>query len=262
MPYFDDWLFDKLPIYYHLNDSYKDANDKGLLKRYLENIGEDLDNNILPLIDNLLDVIDPTTQASTNYKFINHLAYTVGSPPDIFLGDPAQAAKYAKLVNHIVSIYKIKGTKKSFVSFFALLGYTVSIIEWPLEKPTLYDNESQMDTLLQMDKGCQDCSEFSILNQAVLLSSFCGDTGNPVLDPSLFQLIVDMAAFLQPINTKLRTVISGGVLCEYVDYCYDGTIVIKRNEYARMDTAVEMDGTDEYDMVTVLSTTTINDDCI
>src|SRR6478736_1028349 len=105
MSYFKDWFFNKLPNYYHINDSYKDANDKGLLQRYLENIGEDIDDNILPFIDNLLDIIDPTKQANTGYKFLNTLAYTVGSPPDIFLGDPAQAEKYAKLINHIVSIY-------------------------------------------------------------------------------------------------------------------------------------------------------------
>lgn len=263
MSYFKDWLFNKLPNYYHQNDSYKDVNGKGLLQRYLENIGEDIDNNILPFIDNLLDIIDPTKQGDTDYKFLNHLAYTVGSPPDIFLGDPAQAEKYAKLINHIVSIYKIKGTKKSFVSFFALLGYTVDVIEWPLTDPTLFDIGQTFDDDFLMDQGCEDCSEFSILNQAILNNGTCGQTGNPVLDPSLFSLMVEMAAFLQPINTILRTIISGGVICEEVEFCYQQDVTFNFYIYDGLldDAGYILDDTDTFDQRTLDDTTTVRELC-
>lgn len=263
MSYFKDWFFNKLPNYYHANDSFKDEDGKGLLQRYLENIGEDIDDNIVPFIDNLLDILDPTKQANNNYKFLNHLAYTVGSPPDIFLGDPAQAAKYAKLLSHIVSIYKIKGTKKSFVSFFALLGYTVNVIEWVPANPDIFDGLDTFEDALFDQGGCQDCSEFSILNQAILNNGPCGQTGNPVLDASLYSLMVEMVEFLQPYATTLRSIITAGLVCEEVDYCYQEQVTFNLYVYdglLDLPTYI-MDTADTWDQRTLQSSSVVNVTC-
>lgn len=263
MSYFKDWLFNKLPNYYHISDSYKNTAGKGLLQRYLENIGEDIDDNILPFIDNILDLIDPTKQNNTDYKFLNTLAYTVGSPPDIFLGDTAQAEKYAKLIHHIVSIYRIKGTKKSFVSFFALLGYTVSVIEWPQPDPFLLDNGDKLDDDNELDNWCLPCSEFSILSQAVLNTGICGDTGNPVLDPELYGIMIEIIKSLQPINTILRSIISGGVICEEVSFCYQDEITFNFYVYDGFldDPAYIFDSTNTFDQKTLDSTSSVDELC-
>lgn len=261
MSFFKDWLFNKLPNYYHINDTYKDANGKGLLQRYLANIGDDLDDNILPFIDNLLNIIDPTTQASTDFKYLNHVAYLLGSPPDIFLGNPNHYQQYAKLLGHIVSIYKIKGTKKSFELFFALLGYIIQVIEYEPNLGTKFDSGFKFDEGAKFDTECEPCSEYSILSQALLNSGPCGSSSNPSLDPNLFQLMVEVAKFLQPINVNLRTIITGGLVCEEVDYCFEEEVTFRLLDVGVFDNpAFLMDTTDTFDQSTVFSTTIVNED--
>lgn len=60
-------LMDLLPSYFKALDTYKDQNDKGVLERFLELIGEsvvddtDRNSSMLPNIDNILDIIDVET---------------------------------------------------------------------------------------------------------------------------------------------------------------------------------------------------------
>ena len=262
MSFFKDWFFNKLPNYYHINDSDKDSQGKGLLQRYLETYGEELDDNMLPFIDNFVNIIDPRGQASIGYKYLNHLAYTLGSPPDLFMGDPAQDAKYAKLLNHIVSIYKIKGTARSFELFFALLGYSISVIEYPQNPLVRFDDIYNFDNGYFMDSGCEPCSEFSILSQAILNNGSCGNTTNPVLDPSIYPVMIEALKFLQPINTILKSIITGGLICEDISYCFEEDIEIKVLDVGALDIPTyQFDTTDTFDQATVLSTTTINVTC-
>lgn len=59
-------LMDLLPSYFKAFDTYKE-NDKGVLERFLELIGEsvvddtDRNSSMLPNIDNILDIIDVET---------------------------------------------------------------------------------------------------------------------------------------------------------------------------------------------------------
>lgn len=261
MSFFKDWLFGKLNRYYHENDSYKDEDGKGLLERYLENIGEDIDDNVIPQVDDFLNILDPTTQAATGYKFLNYISYTLGSPPDIFLGDPAENAKYAKLVNHIISIYKIKGTKKSYELFFALLGYSISVIEYPLTPPTTLDSGLKLDDGNKLDAGCEPCAEYSIISEASLISGSCGPSNNPVLDPSLYPTMILVVKFLEPINAKLRSIISGGIICEDVNYCFREDITFELLDTGALDVNLTLDSGDTLDQSTVVSTSTITEFC-
>lgn len=262
MGFFASWFFNKLPNYYHINDTYKNTDDKGLLQRFLENIGDEIDDNITPFIDSLINIVDPTTQSGTGYKFLNSLSYTLGSPPDIYLGDPAKNADYAKLLSHIVSIYKIKGTKKSFELFFSLLGYSITVIEYSPSIPVTFDSIYDFDEDHKFDKGCEPCSEYSILSQAILTSGTCGPSANPILDPSLYPIMVEVAKFLQPANVTLKSIITGGLVCEDVDKCYEESITFDLIEYSKWDLVTTIfDTTDTFDQASIVSSQTVNNLC-
>lgn len=177
---FDTSFWDKLPSYFHEEDTYKDGSNKGLLQRYLRIFGLELDESIVPYINNYLDQVDPKT-ASNN--FLTHIAYALGNPLDIF----SDASKFSLLLQYIMSIYKIKGTIKSYEVYFKLLGLTAYIVEHFDNINTYYDSGILYDTdLILYDSYCDSCSDYSIffkdINQACLPSA--PTLGSPLtIDP-------------------------------------------------------------------------------
>jgi hypothetical protein len=77
-------LMDLLPSYFKAFDTYKDQNDKGVLERFLELIGEsvvddtDRNSSMLPNIDNILDIIDVET---TRAGLLDYIYDFLGAPP-------------------------------------------------------------------------------------------------------------------------------------------------------------------------------------
>ena len=53
-----NFMFGRLPHYFKENDSYKDVNNEGLLERYLEIFCAEIDTEVSPYIDELLDITD------------------------------------------------------------------------------------------------------------------------------------------------------------------------------------------------------------
>lgn len=251
---FANFFFDKLPLYFWRNDSYKDSNDRGLLERYLQIFGLEVDNNIKPLADNYLDIIDPSTVTA---KHLSHLAYSLGNPPDMFQSNPAQ---YAKLLQHIVTLYKIKGTIESYKLFFSLMGFTVFIIEYPEEVETKFDSGCLLDEGYKFDMGCPTCSEYSLVISQLLSNpnNICQIPTFITLNQTMITLITEVIKFIEPINAELRDLISGGLVCEIISHCYEEDITLEIIDSNAEDNLVIMDDSEIMDNPVVISTVTLN----
>ena len=82
---FKQYVFTHLfPAYYRENDTYKDGDGKGILERFIEVCSEYLDTQIMPDIDNFMDILD------------------VDKTPDIFL-----KLKGIEYLNFMGDIYEV-----------------------------------------------------------------------------------------------------------------------------------------------------------
>ena len=115
-------LWDLFPPYFKELDSYIDNNGQGLLERYINNMGRELNENFYPALINALDTLDPNFQSG---KFIPHIAFLLGNPSNIF-NNPSD---YKKLFYLLIYIYKTKGTIISYEYAFRLIGYSCILIE-------------------------------------------------------------------------------------------------------------------------------------
>ena len=132
---FKQWVFPNLfPAYYKDYDTYKDKNGKGILERFIEVCSNYLDTDIIPDIDNFMDIldVDVTPDIFLNYfwEYFDFIPYAYGvlvkgtpftkenvaswlNTPDGFpKADTRSILKYA------VSLYKIRCTQ----DFYTILG--------------------------------------------------------------------------------------------------------------------------------------------
>ena len=121
---FQTFTQDRLPDYFRRNDTYKDKNGKGILERFIEVCSNYLDTDIIPDIDNFMDIldVDVTPDIFLNYfwEYFDYIPYAYGvlvkgvpftkenvaswlNTPDGFpKADTRSILKYA------VSLYKIR----------------------------------------------------------------------------------------------------------------------------------------------------------
>ena len=132
---FKQWVFPNLfPAYYKDYDTYKDKNGKGILERFIEVCSNYLDTDIIPDIDNFMDIldVDVTPDIFLNYfwEYFDYIPYAYGvlvkgvpftkenvaswlNTPDGFpKADTRGILKYA------VSLYRIRCTQ----DFYTILG--------------------------------------------------------------------------------------------------------------------------------------------
>lgn len=131
-----NFLFGKLPRYFKENDSQKDLNGEGLLERYLAIFCLEIDEEISPFLDEVLDITNAKALSGLTRdnptELLNHIAEIFGNPPDIGIGTAYSGGEleYINLISHISHILKTKGTVKSLEYFLAIYGYAIdSIIE-------------------------------------------------------------------------------------------------------------------------------------
>lgn len=197
---FKDWFFRQFPDYHQVEDSYKDVKGEGLLQRYLRTYGVELDEQFMPYIDNFIDLID--TQLTPN-KYLPLLAYILGSPPSPD-GDPVL---YRKILAYIVSIYKVKGTKRSFELFFNLMGLRINLLEDTPKKKITYDSGAIYDKAIPeiYDSECDFCSGYYI--------TYASTSSNPntfgTVSSTLLSNAERVVYFLQPINAVFKGWIKG-----------------------------------------------------
>ena len=251
---FRDWFFNKLPAYFKTNDSYKDVNGEGLLERYLRIYGLEIDEEIIPKIENYLDTIDPLI---CDEKFLNLIAYQLGNPPDFF----GNTSLYRKFLSVIVEIYKIKGTRKSYLLLFALLGYNVDLIMF-YPRDIIYDNGEIYDDEepILYDDVCGTCVPYMILFYAA--DTNCQrpqDYYIPEISPDIWQLFRRVACFLEPINAKLIGLVPALPLCEGLSLSLSEEVTIEVQDQMLYDDGHEYDADPEevYDLA-LNNTITIN----
>lgn len=192
------FIWNKFSDYYRENDSYKDNAGRGILERLMTVCGVELQQELVPKLEGLIDQLDPETAAD---EYLSEIAYKLGRPPDI-LGD---IDAYRIMLTQIISIYKVKGTIKSYELLFALLGMSVEVQEhFPPEN--LYDNEltydgDGFDEYLYDETPCEvGCIEYTLI-----YDNLPGYTIAP-LEPEIKARLISMIEeFIQPIDCKLRS---------------------------------------------------------
>lgn len=194
---FAKFIFERLPVYFKINDTYKNRNGEGLLERYLSNFGYELDFEVMPQINCYLNIIDATVAPAS---FLKHIADVLGNPPDVFNSEQI----YRNLLAYIVSINKIKGTRKSYELFFSILGFDIEIEEIePVDLENFYDNGGQYDSGIIYDiNKCEPCSYYDITFYPKNLQDI-------ELTPDTLRRLKVAIQYNEPINAKLRKLTFG-----------------------------------------------------
>ena len=146
-----------LPTYVREKDSFKDSNEEGFVVRFMGALGAEWDDDYYNKVDVIIDLINPY-DAPTN--FLDYIGQMLGNMPD-FSQDENH---YRQLLSFIISIYRIKGTKKSFISIFHALSLNTIITEiaptgllYDDLTPHLYD-----DAGVNYDDDCLPCTDYDL----------------------------------------------------------------------------------------------------
>ena len=151
-----DILFNLFGKPYKLRDVNKDANGKGTFERYNECIGKDIDDELKPLIDNLLfNFVSPQSIKS---DFIQYAESDLGV--DLFLD--VTAAKRRSVLKEIENYKQIKGTKKCVRLLFSLLRVNCGITEIFSPNYTFDSVITLDDPDRTFDGGCAGCSRTTL----------------------------------------------------------------------------------------------------
>lgn len=193
---FSTWFFNHFPEFFWENDSYKDGNGQGLLQRFLSALGIEVDTYVTPRITDLLNLTDVEGVES---KHLTHLADILGNPPDMF-GDET---KYRLLLKHLSHINMYKGTLKGYQLIFGVLGVKVEIEEIALVEYN-YDSGHQYDLPINYDSKCPPCSKYNLIITDP--DSNCPTIGTAADEPEIFNLLIKIIEYVQPINLILNQV--------------------------------------------------------
>lgn len=218
------WIWDQLPPIFKELDTYKDNSGRGLFERYCEIFGLEYDNEVIPKIENYTEITDVMI---CEEKFIKHLAYTLGQPPNFFTSVPL----YRRFLSFVLSLYKIKGTLASYETMFGYLGYKIHIAlgrdecTFYDDPEILYDNDEHYDTC------CLPCVDYTIVvsnkNAKCLPSS---DVNSIRWNLGSFQTPAELEkilCFIEPIDLHLVGVVPGIFCCETVKVQIVETLLVQ-----------------------------------
>lgn len=195
-----NFIWDQFPPHFEDNDTLQDAQGKGIFQRFLSVFGLELEEELVPKLEGLINEKDPNTSSD---KFLSELAYSLGRPTDVL----QNVDMYRTLLTQIISIYKIKGTKKSYELLFALLGLTATLVEH-------FPGENLYDTGLIYDDATEDAQlydktscEVGCIDYSIEYSNIEGfGTGELTADQQQ-ALRLMISDFIEPIDTSLRDLI-------------------------------------------------------
>ncbi|WP_291726153.1 phage tail protein [Bernardetia sp.] len=165
-----------------------DADGKGEFERYNEIIGEDIDDNIEPLLDNL---IENTMLADTMYsRFVPLLEKTIGITMRLTNSEDLRR----KVLKFAFRLYQIRGTTLGYEVPLRMLGFeSVEIVEsWVVSS---FDSPLTLDDAVRrLDSGgrCQSCSPYELYL-----------TGSLELTAEIMRAVGEVIEFNEPINARL-----------------------------------------------------------
>jgi hypothetical protein len=257
MGLYTDWFFNQLPQYYRENDTYKDGNGEGLLQRYLRVYSQDLEEDFIPFFEGMINQLNPIT---CDEKFLSHIAYSLGNPPDLF----NEVDKYRKFLKIISKIYQIKGSYCSYQVIFQWFGYFNMAIYEPFLSGVRYDEDFLYDTPgVNYDSICPPCKPYYI---AVMPpESPClplPDSGvftwdlNEFITPETLEKII---CLIEPINMNLKKVIPLLSVCETFKANWTGKLDISQKVYPQYDEGIKYDEESIfYDQVEIIPVINLN----
>lgn len=183
--FFKNFIFQQFPEAIKSTDTYVDNNGEGLLQRFTQIVGMEIDENFKPFLDNFLDIVD-TIKADD--KYLQLIGSILGYPPSF----DGVNSTYRRMLAYAVAIYKIKGSSKSYEILLSLIGIVSPFIteEVPI-KQYGYDQLITYDTGKIYDSQPQYCSGYYINFTAV------ADLDNPTKAK-----IDRIRNFLEPINAN------------------------------------------------------------
>lgn len=199
MKNYKEFFWELLPRFYDEHDTYKDAEGKGLLRRFLTVLGEELQQEFILPLEDFPNHLSPETASN---EFLSEIAYQVGKPLDILENIEA----YRTLLTMIISIYKIKGTTESYRSFFGILGYEIELEEhFPADNlydsGVIYDDDDPV--MLYDTTNCEiTCTDYTITYKPIT-----GVTSGPLTEEELERVITSIVLYLQPVNANLKEII-------------------------------------------------------
>lgn len=159
-------LFERLPHYFKSNDTYKNAEGKGILQRYLQVI----EDYLMGIFDQLAKVwgnqgtiVNPQ---ETEDQYLPYIADYYGNPPYI---NEEPDYMYKSMLRHIVTIYHWRGTGHFFEVLFKYYGLTIymnEVFDDTLNYVPRYDRTESNTPLVFDDEGthydvsdeCLNCS--------------------------------------------------------------------------------------------------------
>lgn len=176
------------------NDTYKDAQGKGILQRFMEVCGEYLDTDVNPELDNFLDILNPTTTdeyfLNLMWEYFGFIPYAYGIMQDSKYYNKVELAKTLNrkdlkvdnrnLLRFAISLYKIRCTPAFYVILGKFYGLEITIIEptaTRVNKSTVYDSQAyyNQESLYNQEVDCLECLEIDIsvkiLNETPLSNS-------------------------------------------------------------------------------------------
>lgn len=226
-----------------------DNNGDGLLERFLRVHGVELDDEVIPYIDNYLDQVQPLI---ADEQFLEHIAYTLGMPPNFF----GNATQYRTLLWVIVSIYKIKGTEPALNALFALIGLQVQIVPIYTDclrydtRPLIYDDPANL-----YDSCCKKCIRYRLewgqfqSCQNPVIPVVIGES----LTPELQATIEALLCFLMPLHSNLEGLTEAFFVCDQTNLKIGETIMVRMSEGTYYDTGEVYDDAIIYDQYTLIT---------
>lgn len=200
-----------------------DAAGAGILERFSRSNFRELDDEIIPLIDNLVaNTLDHTTCYAS---FIAYLESWMGIT--VFPLETDEATR-RKILGFIKRFYDVKGTKRGLISLFNCLDIDVVVNEvflgYSFDSPITFD-----DTDRRFDQTrCSGCSDYSLVLT----------TRNPItITPEYLRGCYSIIKFNHPIGANLTsatldgTEVSNLMLTEYVNQGGTATDVTNNDGY-------------------------------
>ena len=188
---YETTLFERFfPTYWKRTDVNKDAQGKGTMERYVEVMGNELDEMVTPAIDNMLDSLHGASTISE--RFMGIAEDTIGN--QLFITN--LIALRRKVNQFIIKYQQTRGSLLSYTALFRLLGFSVNIEVISIGG---FDSGESFDIgTFDTDSGC--CTVYNVR----LISSL-------TYTPDIRRAIESIVEFNEPINATLNKIFINGV---------------------------------------------------